>query len=318
MCDDQPINQSIRQKSLFLLLFSHACYGLFVFTCVGEYNMCACTYIHVSVCFFICLSQMMLLEKALLDEHQYKTGKAALHAELKSLLASQQASLQVNDEVCRGRKPLSYIRRIEHLYKRSRPRERGFANAARRGLVSWRWMLKFGHVICFLRETRHVHRHFFFCIYRLLSQFFIHGKETSSRSYSGGEEKKTPRMMANKYLREFHTYHVSNFQVSTLRNEFRLVVFAHKYPPISLRLQAYMNHRKCCISAVNFRSDNGKKIRATMEHRKMKHSPLFFSSPRESHAQKNVDQIGMNVMIWKFQKKVGVNTKNLEQEQRMQ
>lgn len=43
--------------------------------------------------------QLTLLEKALLDEHQYKTGKAALDSELKALLASNQISLEPNDEV---------------------------------------------------------------------------------------------------------------------------------------------------------------------------------------------------------------------------
>ena len=40
-----------------------------------------------------------MLEKALVDEHQYKTGKAALDSELKALLAKQQEALQPNDEV---------------------------------------------------------------------------------------------------------------------------------------------------------------------------------------------------------------------------
>ena len=40
-----------------------------------------------------------MLEKALVDEHQYRSGKAALDAELKAMLAKQQEALGPNDEV---------------------------------------------------------------------------------------------------------------------------------------------------------------------------------------------------------------------------
>lgn len=58
-------------------------------------------------------SQLTLLEKALVDEHQYKTGKAALDAELKALLASHQASLEPNDRV-RGMPIASIAQRGHH------------------------------------------------------------------------------------------------------------------------------------------------------------------------------------------------------------
>lgn len=58
----------------------------------GSFSFCA---VQLTV-----LEQLTLLEKALLDEHQYKTGKAALDSELKALLASNQTSLEPNDEVC--------------------------------------------------------------------------------------------------------------------------------------------------------------------------------------------------------------------------
>lgn len=43
--------------------------------------------------------QLLMVEKALVDEHQYKTGKAALDLELKALLAKHQDSLEPNDNV---------------------------------------------------------------------------------------------------------------------------------------------------------------------------------------------------------------------------
>lgn len=61
--------------------------------------------------------QLLMLEKALVDEHQYKSGKAAVHQELKALLDRQQEMLGPNDQVrgapcifyftyVRGRTPL--------------------------------------------------------------------------------------------------------------------------------------------------------------------------------------------------------------------
>ena len=43
--------------------------------------------------------QLLMLEKALVDEHQYKSGKAALHQELKTLLGRQRELLGPNDQV---------------------------------------------------------------------------------------------------------------------------------------------------------------------------------------------------------------------------
>ena len=43
--------------------------------------------------------KLTMLEKALVDEHQYRSGKAALDSELKTLLAKQQEALEPNDEV---------------------------------------------------------------------------------------------------------------------------------------------------------------------------------------------------------------------------
>lgn len=45
-----------------------------------------------------------MLEKALVDEHQYRTGKNALDSELKVLLSKHQESLEPNDKV-----PLTYF-----------------------------------------------------------------------------------------------------------------------------------------------------------------------------------------------------------------
>lgn len=52
-----------------------------------------------SFAFLSPVSQLALLEKALIDEYQYKTGKAALNTELKALLANHQATLEPNDKV---------------------------------------------------------------------------------------------------------------------------------------------------------------------------------------------------------------------------
>lgn len=43
--------------------------------------------------------QLLMLEKALVDEHQYRSGKASLHQELKSLLDRHQRLLGPNDQV---------------------------------------------------------------------------------------------------------------------------------------------------------------------------------------------------------------------------
>lgn len=45
--------------------------------------------------------QLLLLERALVDEHQYREGKASLERELKTLLARHQKSLDPNDQVTR-------------------------------------------------------------------------------------------------------------------------------------------------------------------------------------------------------------------------
>lgn len=43
--------------------------------------------------------KLAMLEKALVDEHQYRTGKAALESELKAMLAKHQEALEPNDKV---------------------------------------------------------------------------------------------------------------------------------------------------------------------------------------------------------------------------
>lgn len=51
-----------------------------------------------------------MLEKALVDEHQYRTGKASLHRELKALLQRHQDMLGPNDQVKKRKRKKTYDR----------------------------------------------------------------------------------------------------------------------------------------------------------------------------------------------------------------
>ena len=46
------------------------------------------------------IQKLATLEKALVDEYQYRTGKATLESELKTMLDKHQKSLDPNDKVC--------------------------------------------------------------------------------------------------------------------------------------------------------------------------------------------------------------------------